>query len=305
MISVLPSLCALYAAFGYALGTSVYTPVSQRYSWAAVSVLRAGFALPLFLGWALVLELAHPGSAGGFSDLTWKSIGWLAVASVGSQGCADGLLLLASRRIGVPTSLTIAGLYPLWTALWLLFQGGALRWVQGAGLAMVLTGVAALIYLSETQAHQPESKPGVSLLSFGGLVGIAIALLASILFALAIFGIRYGGSGVNIGVANTVRMSLALVIAPSLAMLSGVKRERIVMPLKDMKSLAWILSIETVGFAAYVYAMTKGSLVTVSALSSLSPVFAVLIALSLGREPFSLRKVFFVLLTCGGAIMLN
>jgi drug/metabolite transporter (DMT)-like permease len=304
MISVLPSLCALYAAFGYALGTSVYTPVSQRYSWAAISVLRAGFALPLFLVWALVLEFSGTGSAGGFADLTWKSVAWLAVASIGTQGCADGLLLLASRRIGVPTTLTIAGIYPLWTALWLLIQGGSLTWFQGAGLLMVLTGVAALIYLSEAQATH-EEKPGRALLSVGSLVGIAIALLASMLFALAIFGIRNGGSDVNIGVANTVRMSLGLLIAPSLAMISGIRRERIIMPVKEMKSLVWILSLETVGFAAYVYAMTKGSLVTVSALSSLSPVFAVVIALCLGREMFSFKKMFFVMLTCAGVILLN
>jgi drug/metabolite transporter (DMT)-like permease len=77
------------------------------------------------------------------------------------------------------------------------------------------------------------------------------------------------------------------------------------MPVKEMKSLVWILSLETVGFAAYVYAMTKGSLVTVSALSSLSPVFAVVIALCLGREMFSFKKMFFVMLTCAGVILLN
>ncbi len=138
-----------------------------------------------------------------------------------------------------------------------------------------------------------------------GLIGIAIALLASQLFALAIFGIRYGGSDINIGVANTVRMSLALVIAPTLAWLFGVKPDKILLPFKEMKALIWIVSLETIGFAAYVYAMTRGSLVTVSALSSLSPVFAVLIAMGLRREAFSLRKMFFVLLTCGGAILLG
>jgi drug/metabolite transporter (DMT)-like permease len=304
-MTVFPSFCALYAAFCYALGTSVYTPVSQRYSWAAISILRAGFALPFFAVWALVLACAQPGSAGGFSDLTWKSVGWLTVASIGTQGCADGLLLLASRRVGVPTSLTLAGIYPLWTALWMLFSGGTLGGVRWIGLLLVLTGVAALIYLSESKAVGAGDTPKGPILSFSGLMGIGIALLASLLFALAIFGIRYGGSDINIGVANTVRMSLALVIAPTLAWLFGVKPDKILLPFKEMKALIWIVSLETIGFAAYVYAMTRGSLVTVSALSSLSPVFAVLIAMGLRREAFSLRKMFFVLLTCGGAILLG
>ncbi|MBF0314222.1 MAG: EamA family transporter [Oligoflexia bacterium] len=266
----LPIVGAIYVSFIYALSTHAYNPIVQQYSWPTISILRSGFALPLFIVWVFIdVEL------GAFFAVTWKSLSWLVLACFTTQGLADGLLLISCRTIGVPTVLTIAAIYPLWTALiTILFKLDPERRLvfhHWCGLIITFIGIAGIVYAKngKQQKGGVAEGPAVKRTNFK-LTGYLSAFAVSLLWAISTFAITYGSQHLHNGVANSLRLGMALLIAPWLALLSGTPKRQLLIPLKTVCSLWWILLLGTTSFAVYISAMSHGPIVIISALSSLS-----------------------------------
>ncbi|MBF0361520.1 MAG: DMT family transporter [Oligoflexia bacterium] len=309
---IFPIICALYVSAIYAYTTLVFAPIAKNTSWAAISIFRAGFALPMFIIWGFLAN-SVPGG-GGFADVTWKSVGYLTVGCICTQGLADGLVLMAANKVGVATSLTISAIYPLWVALinyFLKIEGEKeLLLHHWIGLLLTLIGIAGIIYSKPTNSKNNKINKEINKeinreIKKDTTVGYALSIIVSILWAISTYGIAYGSKGLNVGVANTIRLSLTLIIAPLFALILGTPYRQLLLPTKIMISIWLPILLGTIGFAAYIYSMTNGPIVVISTLSSIAPLFAVLIAYVIGKEKISLKRFFYIFITCFGAILLS
>lgn len=325
--TVLSPLAALYVSFIYALGMSVYAPLARRYSSAAVNLARAASSLPFFLavGLAQGLGQSDPSGVAGLSDQAARgfgavdaaSLGWTLLAALGTQGLADVLLLASMRSLGVPVALAIASSYPLWSALWAwgaMSQPLGAR--QGFGLVLAVSGVIMLVLLggraerSDERSDPPstdrpspvDAKPRGAI--GRPIVGLALAFAVSLLWALGVVAVSEAGQRLSGPVTNTLRMGFAALLCPLFGLATRVPRDKLVLPWSALRGCLWILGLELVMYAAYVYCLTHGPVAVGATLAGLSPVVAVLLAWLLGRERFAWLRLAAVVVTTAGALLL-
>jgi hypothetical protein len=182
-----PVACLGSAAL-WALAANVYARVSRDSGPMAVNFMRAALSFPLFLAVALA-----SGPARGLALVTPGRAGWLLLSIVGSYLLGDALFLASTRSLGVPAALTIASIYPLWSA----FAGWAFlaQSVGGAGLAGVVAVIAGRS--TEPDGRSPAGEAEGSARKRSGRVGgVFLALATSFLWELNTFAVTKGGEGV-------------------------------------------------------------------------------------------------------------
>jgi len=290
--SFLGPLCAFFSACTWTTGISVYSRLSRKFPAYVINFNRALVALPLFIGAAFFSASSFHLGAERFSNVNALELGWFSISIISSYAFGDALFFWSTRSLGVSGALAISSTYPLWSALagwW--FRGEVLGFWRIVGLFIVVVGTAAVILSGIKQS--PSEKNSVPTKKYW--LGVVMAFGASLLWSLNTFAIAQGGQNIDPAVGNTFRMCLALILCPvfGLFIIPVQKSERSVLflPKKDFKRALWVFIVE--GFAGsyfFLYGLTHAPLGIASALSGLSPVLSVPLALLMKWEDFSFLR---------------
>ncbi len=290
------ALAALASSFTWAFASTRYAQASRGAGSVRVNLARAVIVFPIYAAVSLAVF-----SRGAFAAVSAPKVAWLAASVLCSYGFADNLFFAASRRIGVSTALAICSTYPLWATLAGVALGGErFGWIRLGGTLLCVGGVAALILLA------PASLGG----GRGGrrdLLGLALSVVTSLLWALNTVAIKRGGAGVSAWEANAIRYGIALVFlfaslaATGFAPGPGGGRA----PSGGWRSIVpAVFADALVGSMCFVYGLTHTDIAVGATLTSLAPLISVPFAILLGEERWSAARTAAIAATVAGVVVL-
>ncbi len=303
--ALLGPLGALGSSLTWAYGSSIYAREARRVGAVEVNLARAVIVLPLFVMCAALL----PGEQ-GIRDIGGDRLLWLCLSVVCSYGVGDLLFYLAAIRLTTSTALAIASVSPVWAVLaGVLSLGEVVSPARAAGTACCIAGVAWLVLLrpgsAETEARSRKTS----------LVGVALAVAASLFWAGNTYTTRRGASGLPLFLTNAIRYAVALLMLGTQRGLIALKdrwgtqgkakRETIFWPPRRLLAFSGTALIEAFfGSSIFVYGLSHTDLSVAAPLVSLSPLFAVPIGLMLGTEMLDLRRICAICVTVAGVVLL-
>jgi drug/metabolite transporter (DMT)-like permease len=292
MSGYLGALGAFTASVTWAFASTRYSDVARDQGAVRVGLVRALTASMLWLLW-----LALSDGLGSLAEVGAVRALCLTGSIVCSYALGDRVFFAASARMGVPSALAIATIYPLWAALYGTFaRGEALGPRRILGIACCLIGVSAVLWMSRAPGPKADAP----------LLGAALALLTSLFWAGNAVLLKQGADGLSIYQANGFRYSVGVFLL--LAQLPFARRAAPVEPLSLgllTRRLALPLFADAgLGSVCFVYGIANTDLALGATLSSLSPLVALPIAVVLGTERVSGGKVGAVCLTLAGVVLL-
>jgi len=283
---------AFIASVTWAYATARYARAAREVGSTRVNAMRAFTAFPVF-----VLLYAAFGTGPVLSRLDFTRTTFLVVSVVSSYGGADTLFLMAARRIGVSTALSIASVYPLWASLWgVVVDGEPLGPMRAAGILCAVAGVIWLVRLSGGSDSAAGERRDAR--------GLGLALVTSLLWAANSVGVKQGATDLDPLGVTAFRFFVGLVLlAPQLAM-PGVRA------LPRAPSGGWLpvlpalVADAILGSLAYVYGLSHTDLAVGATLSSLAPLVSVPFAIALGEERWNRVRFAAIVLTVSGIALL-
>jgi drug/metabolite transporter (DMT)-like permease len=295
MTAYLGALGAFMASVTWAYASTHYAEVARVQGAVRVGLLRSLAATLLWFG---ALTITDGVGALARIDLTHGLC--LAASIVCSYALGDRIFFASAARIGVSSALSIATIYPLWSALYGTFaRGESLGLTRGLGILFCLGGVSAVLQLS----RDPSREHAAARAAF---VGTGLALLTSLFWAGNTVFLKLGAEGVSLYAANTVRFGTGVVLL--LVQLVGervpAQVERVGYPSLVRRLWLPLLADTGLGSICFIYGIANTDLALGATLSSLSPLVALPIAVMLGTERVSLAKVGAVCLTLLGVVLL-
>lgn len=295
-MNALGPLCAFGSSVTWAVGSSAYSRLSQKYSPFAVNFARALIALPLFIVAAFIVAGGWSEGLAHFQTLRLEHWGWFTLSMTASYGLGDTLFLWSTRSLGVPGALAIASCYPLWTlACGYFFTGQVPSWTQIVGIGVTLAGIVTVI-LNGPKTDHASRKISV--------VGVLLAIATSIAWATNSFATSRGGADLLAPVGNTIRMIMALVLSASFGRFFSPKTP-IFLPERQYINSLWLFVLEAfIGSYFYMYGLSHTPLTLGTVLVSLAPVISVPVALVLKLEKFSLFRTLGVMMVVFGVWLL-
>lgn len=291
----------------WVIGSSVYTKLSRKYHPAVINMNRAMVALPFFAFTALIYraDIQAAFTAQGF-QLTDR-IFWLSSSIISSYAIGDILFIWSAFSIGFPAAQAIGGLFPLWAAFSsITFLGESPSFLEIVGMMMAISGTLIIVLVGKNQKGSllSEVPDNLSFLK-SYKVGILLAFATSLFWAYNSFATYRGGIGLPPAAVNIIRMSTALVTCSLIVLFQKGREAKFFLERQDYRQYLPIFIFEAFGGGfLYIYGMTHSSITVGSTLTSLSPVFAVPIAVFLGWEKFSLLKTLAILVVVLGGVLM-
>jgi drug/metabolite transporter (DMT)-like permease len=292
------ALAALGSASLWAFASTRYALASRALGSPRVNLARTLTVLPIFLFVTAISTHGHP-----LAGVTLARVGWLTLSVICAYAFADNLFFAAARRVGITTALAIASSYPLWAAfVGTLWRGEPFSPLRGLGTALCVGGIIALILLAPRAADEQPHRGSAARSS---QVGIALALVTSVLWAGNTVATKLGGSGLLAWQANLVRFGSALpILLASTAVLPRPTPDPIVARATYRGLVPVSLAEACVGSSLFVYALAHTDLAVGATLTSLAPLISVPFALLYREERWSPTRFAAVLATVGGVIAL-
>ncbi len=289
----MPHLLGPVVAFGasvsWAYASVRYAHVSRDAGSVRINFARAATAFPIF---ATIVAWTRWGTS--FEGVTTTGCAILLVSVLGSYAMADSLFFTAARRIGVTTASSIASLYPLWAALYgALVEGEPFGIARGIGTLLAVGGIVWLVRLAG------GDDPG-----FRGrrdMGGFLLAGVTSLLWAANTAAVKRGAVGLDIPQVSAIRYGMAFVL-----LLPQLYRTReSTLRLRTWFELLPALLVDTVlGSTCYVYGLSNTDLAVGATMTSLAPLISVPVAVALGEETWSVRRLGAIATTVGGIVLL-
>jgi len=277
-------LIAFLSSCTWALGSTAYGRIAREESAFAVNLSRGLVALPLF-----ILTAFSGGIQQGMMDFAHLSLaqwGWFSLSMVAGYGLGDTVFLWSARSLGVPTALSIASCYPLWTsAFGAIFQHEYLSFLQILGLIFAVGGVVIVILSGSGDSTGLKSNESRSFWK-----GLALAIFASLLWSMNSFSVNHAGRSVPMAVGNTIRMFMAVILCLSFSKIL-TPRLPVLLPRRFYRSYLWLFVVEAYGGSCcFFYGIAHSPLAVGAVLVSLAPVLAVPIGWAMGIEKFSIFR---------------
>lgn len=280
--------CSLLSALFWALGASQYGSLAGRAPALAIGLSRALVITPLFViasVFGSIITHAEPWA--GFQTLNASALGWLALAVVTRVGVADVAFIWSTRAIGVTQAIAVSSTYPLSAAIFgTLFRHEHLSTLQVGGLLLTVSGVISVI-LAKPQSTPTSVPPNHKAL------GVFWALVTALMWSLGSLFLRNAGPGIDAAAANAVRacMALPIILAMSLVPAGGGTTRPKLLPSADMRNF-WLAFVFEGFLASYfgLLGVINCPIGVSSALGSLAPVFALVMALQ-RREPLNKLQI--------------
>lgn len=300
----------------WAVGSNAYSKLARNNSAFAVNFTRGIFALPCFFTVALIetggiTQLYH-----AFRSVHLYQFGWFCLSMFASYAFGDSVFLWAARDLGVPATLAIGSIFPVWTAIAGYFLlGQTLAIFQIVGLLMAVSGVIVvilngprLVITGEIGEILPQIEAPTFHKNFHGkktlVKGVFLAIVTSFMWALNSYAVNRGAQGMSAAVGNAIRMSIAPFLVFGISRLLGY-RGRMTVPFKQVATFSWAFFLEVFGGSYfYMYGLVHAPLAIGPALTGLAPVIAVPVALALKLEKFSLPRTIGICLVVVGICFL-
>jgi len=281
----LGELCALGSALLWAVNSMMLRTRSHQVSPAAMNVIRCGCAGLFFWIW---LPFSNP--LEGLEQVSGEEWLLLIGSIVVGMVTGDTLYLTAIREIGLSRALALSSTYPLTTLLfeWLLLSRPA-----SPGLALGCVLVAGGVVLLSGRGQEPESRP--QRLKYG----VILSLAAAVLWGLSTVMLYPAVAHLTLVQANSVRMPLValllyLIRIRSTAEFRGLDRRTLLVVAGSgligmgVSSLMYLASIKLIGATKAV------------TLTSVSPVFGLILSVAFLKEKVSLRVLVGIAACMGG-----
>lgn len=275
----LGAISSFGASVTWAIGVSVYTLLFRKYGASTINFSRTVVAFLCFL-----LTFVFTTDHSIFLNINLERIGWLAVSIICSYAFADYLLLQAVQFIGLPSSLAIGSIYPLWSGLFgVIFLSQNFSTIKWLSLIMIVFGTIIVI-LSGSRNLENKSKH-LNLKN-----GVLLSIATSILWALNAYSASKAAEEINVFQINTFRMFIAMILCPLIGRtLYGTKE--LFVQFQDFKKYFWVFILEGFGGALFfIYGLANTKLAIAATLSSLAPVISVPVAFLFGIEKPNLLK---------------
>lgn len=274
--------------------------LSAAFFWAVTSILYKkglggagllpGMAVRTFWGMMFFL-IAYLALVGADFSMPTNSLLFIVMGRVlrlvlGDMAYLRGLTLASVSRV-VPLTFT----FPLFTIiLGAVFLHEPVSTNVVAGTLMIIAGTWSLSKVDRV----PEKDIRM---------GLTFALLAAVLYAVSIIVTKAGLAGTNPFLATLMRMPLPVMIFFAGVALFEPPGELI--RNKRAQALFALSGITGLGIGTYLFLYSLSLLNTASAtsLSSITPLFSLLLAVVFLREKLSVKTILGILLTVGGVIL--
>ena len=281
----LGELCALGSGLLWAVNSMMLRTRSHLVSPAAMNVIRCGSAALFFWFW---LPFSDP--LAGLDQVTGDEWLLLIGSIVVGMVTGDTLYLTAIREIGLSRALALSSTYPLTTLLfeWLLLSRPA-----SGGLALGCCLVALGVVLLSGRGKALESRP-VRL-----KYGVVLSLAAAVLWGLSTVMLYPAIAHLTLVQANAVRMPLVALLVYLLRLRSTAEFRRL-----DRRTLLVVAGSGLIGMGIsslmYLAAIKLIGATKAVTLTSVSPVFGMILGVVFLKEQVSLRMLLGIAACMGG-----
>jgi drug/metabolite transporter (DMT)-like permease len=283
-------IAGLLSAISAAAGALMARSLGRVVHPVMINAIRCTIAA---LGFILMWQLGDPMVG------NWQSaIPFLFVSVTLGLVVGDSLYLAAITRIGPGRATPLAMSFPLPTAvLSVLLLDETVTLLKGTGIAVGVIG----IWLIATRGRRAYLAPGAA--ERDRVTGTALAIAASICWAVSIVALRPALDLVSLDFANLSRMVFASVVLTIASRRHLPKvRHALASPSRKLVAVATgLMSVLTTSLLAQCVLLAGAS--TASLLSSMTPIFAAPLAWLLLREELSLRLVLGICLGITGISM--
>lgn len=283
-------LYAIACAFFWALSSTLLKSQTERMDLISLAAWRTVPGLFICLG-----LLFFSGKANDVFHLPLRSLALLVGSTLLGLGVGDLLYLRSMKLIGLARAMPLTATYPFFTlVLALVFLVEPLTWAIVGG-ALLITAGAYLLAFARGSGKTGNPAPREM-----DVTGVGLALAAAMCWAISTVILRLGLEGVDVAVANSVRLSvLVLALFAILFWRKEVGRIR-EYGLRSL-GIALLAGIAGTGLGtlAFVAALQRTGAARTSILTSTTPLFGVPFSLML-KEKLTSRTVLGTILTVVG-----
>ncbi|TFG11685.1 DMT family transporter [Candidatus Thorarchaeota archaeon] len=292
-------LAALTAAFCFAVAATIYKEPLRTLSAVSASILRFAGTTAILI--VMVLFLWGPQAILGLpAQVIVLSFG----SGVIGLAFGDVLYMHSFKEIGVARTVSLVGTYPLFTlVIEFLIGRSAIPFLAIIGTPLIFVGIWLLSQRMENHTENSESPLSKS----GIFAGLATSFLYSISMllvndALLLLSSEAIESAVAVNTLRTAGGGVSLLLAAPI-----IDRDRGF--LKVTRRIAMLLLVGSfIAYGVGWYLLTLGFALAPAAfvvpLSATTPLFAVVSAVILLREPLHRRGVLGVIASVGGVIVI-
>jgi drug/metabolite transporter (DMT)-like permease len=285
----------LIGAALFGLSNVVYKSQSSEIHPLVINALKMWITLPVIL--VLVLIFLYPT---GF-NIPLHSIPFLMGSIIFGAVIGDLIYLTSQARIGVSRAFPIAMIFPLFTYfLSIIFLDEPLLLTRLIGVVLAILGLSLI---TREQAKHEENKAESSdilALHKWDKLGIALALLAALFWAIATVVLQFGLVGADPIDANLIRILTGSAFILPLFIIA--RRQGMPLPNKRATKLVLIAGFFGMGIGSILYVNAvffTGAAVT-SVIASTAPLFALPFTVLYLREKVTPLIVVGTILTISG-----
>lgn len=267
---------AIACSFLWALSSTMTKSQAIKMPVVTLSAVRT---LPgLLVYWALILA---SGAGSEFARFTPQNWAFLGVSTLFGLIVGDLLYYKSLKQIGLARAMPLSMTYPFFTlVLAAVFLDEPFTWSILIGGALIALG-AYLLAAPRRHVHvAPE--PGTA----GHWSGTLLAVGAALCWGVSTVLLRIGLEGVDVVLANAIRLSLLAVTLVTISLLAG---DRMRVRRYGLRSLGIVALAGLVGSSLGTYTFLKAvqlaSAAKTSLLTATTPLFGVPMSLLLGERP--------------------
>jgi drug/metabolite transporter (DMT)-like permease len=221
-------LIALLSALLWAIASVLLTVGTKRLHVLPLNLIRCIVSTAFF--WALLPFYGGVEALASIPPGAWL---WLAVSVLALLVVGDTLYFRSMDLAGVSWAMPMASINPLWAVLLAaLFVGEPLTWSLLAGAVLVIAGVTLV---SRPVGQATQDKP---VDPHARRVGLLLALVVSVLWAIGQVALRPATEGIHSVVANSVRQPMGALMMLGLTLVGGRWRD-----LRKLDRQSWVIIV--------------------------------------------------------------
>jgi DME family drug/metabolite transporter len=268
---------AITCAFCWAMSSALIKSQVDKIPVVVLNALQAVPAALIF--WGLLL---FTGRISQFLELPLYAWGFLAGSTLMSLVIGDMLYFKSMKLIGLSRAMPLSATYPFFTMLlaW-LFLNERLDWTIAGGAVLIAGGA----YLLAFPKGVIQPNPGHTTQK-ANLIGVALAIVAAVCWSASTVLLRIGLQGVDVIIANVVRLSVLIVVLLPMAFAQGKVAQ---VRTYGQRTLSVILLAgvvgTTLGTFAFLSAIQRAGAARTSILAATTPLFGMFFSLFLKEKP--------------------
>ncbi len=279
-------ILSISAAFIWALSMVIISKTLKQIDPLNVNALKT-----LFAAIAMFPIAFFSGEIQNISNLDFFSLIIVIIAALLAFGIGDTSLFKSVTLIGVSKSYTIAYTFPLFTMFFaIIFLGEHFLFKYLIGTAIIFVGIINAFYKKNNNSKKENN------------LGLLIALITSISWAIASILITIGIRNIGVITANAIRYPFLFVFLIFLTQ-PWVKRAEFSKKNLYLIAISGILSM-VLGGIIFLYGVKIIGISRATSLSASSPVWAILLSKPLLKEKISIRILISALMVIIGTYLL-